>query len=412
MLMKLVNNITLWWGLLTGNIIPTNNIWNILLTGGEKLCLELCGFSHSYFIIYQSPGFLHTQTPASQTLLHQCSAQRIRKQKCNLMDNSGLHWFPILVSAGLWSHLFILLVCEVVGDFVPQPHHVLDGRLPDSPGSLAVGVKAAVRDLTSSPPPAPEAAPFVPIELRALEENSGAVVEHEHPAPPGVVRLPGVLQTDGAPVGAVDRSVAAAVRHLAPLQDGRAAPPGPEAAVPGVVEGGLLHLQLRPLVHHDTPGLQARGGDIAPSDRPPPALAVERGWDSGSEVWGVRCEVTSLSLSENTTSPGWVGGQVSGGGARHQDTVRDLEPLTVLQVETFPVAGVLRGEDGEVPQSHLALWYQGWQGSTTIFPPARCTESQRKTFSPISEFPSISIKLLNRLRRPFFVCLNMNIRRN
>ena len=288
MLMKLVNNITLWWGLLTGNIIPTNNIWNILLTGGEKLCLELCGFSHSYFIIYQSPGFLHTQTPASQTLLHQCSAQRIRKQKCNLMDNSGLHWFPILVSAGLWSHLFILLVCEVVGDFVPQPHHVLDGRLPDSPGSLAVGVKAAVRDLTSSPPPAPEAAPFVPIELRALEENSGAVVEHEHPAPPGVVRLPGVLQTDGAPVGAVDRSVAAAVRHLAPLQDGRAAPPGPEAAVPGVVEGGLLHLQLRPLVHHDTPGLQARGGDIAPSDRPPPALAVERGWDSGSEVWGVR----------------------------------------------------------------------------------------------------------------------------
>ena len=69
----------------------------------------------------------------------------------------------------------------------------------------------------------------------------------------------------------------------------------------------------------------------------------------------MRCEVISLSLSENTTSPGWVGGQVSGGGARDQDTVRDLEPLTVLQVETFPVAGVLRGEDGEVPQSHLAL---------------------------------------------------------
>ena len=37
------------------------------------------------------------------------------------------------------------------------------------------------------------------------------------------------------------------------------------------------------------------------------------------------------------------------------------------------------------------------------------TESQRKTFSPISEFPSMSIKLLNRLRRPFFVCLNMNL---
>ena len=55
----------------------------------------------------------------------------------------------------------------------------------------------------------------------------------------------------------------------------------------------------------------------------------------------MRCEVTSLSLSENTTSPGGVGGQVSGGGARDQDTVRDLEPLTVLQVETFPVAGVL-----------------------------------------------------------------------
>ena len=109
-------------------------------------------------------------------------------------------------------------------------------------------------------------------------------MEDEDPAAPGVCGLPGVVEAEGAPVGAVDRPVAPAVPHLALSQDDPAGPPGPEAAGPGVVERGLLHLQLSPAVHHDTPGLQAGGRNVTASDGAPPPLAVQRRRQSGSEV--------------------------------------------------------------------------------------------------------------------------------
>ena len=50
-------------------------------------------------------------------------------------------------------HLLILLISEVIGHLVVAPHHVLDGGLPDGPGTLPVGVKTAVGYGASSTPP-------------------------------------------------------------------------------------------------------------------------------------------------------------------------------------------------------------------------------------------------------------------
>ena len=227
-----------------------------------------------------------------------------------------------------WSHLFILLVCEVVCNFVPQSHHVLDGGLPDGPGSLAVGVEAAVWDLATAAPPAAKAAPLVAIELRTVEGNPGTVVQHEHPAAPGVVGLPGVVEADGAPVGAVDSSVAATVGELAVAHHGPAGSPGPEAAVPSVVERGPADLHLGCLVQHQATALQAGGGDVAVSDRPPPSLTVHGCGHSGSEM--ISLSLSLSSIEEYATSPWGIRGQVRGAGVGDQDTARDLKPLAVL----------------------------------------------------------------------------------
>ena len=60
--------------------------------------------------------------------------------------------------------LFILLVCEVVGDGVVLPDHVLDGGLPDGPGALPIGVVGAAPDLAAAAPPTPEATPLVRVK--------------------------------------------------------------------------------------------------------------------------------------------------------------------------------------------------------------------------------------------------------
>ena len=60
----------------------------------------------------------------------------------------------MIVVDTLITFLFVLLISEVVGDSVVLSGHILDGWLPDGPGSLTIGVEAAVSDVSSSTPPA------------------------------------------------------------------------------------------------------------------------------------------------------------------------------------------------------------------------------------------------------------------
>ena len=61
-------------------------------------------------------------------------------------------------------NLFIVFIREIVGDNIILPDHILDGRLPDGPRSLAIGVKAAVPDLASTTPPGAKTTPFVGVK--------------------------------------------------------------------------------------------------------------------------------------------------------------------------------------------------------------------------------------------------------
>ena len=80
-----------------------------------------------------------------------------------------------------------MLVCEVVGDGVVLPDHVLDGGLPDGPGALAVGVVGAAPDLPAPAPPTAEPAPLVGVKTRVAEKHARPVMEHKHPATSGVL---------------------------------------------------------------------------------------------------------------------------------------------------------------------------------------------------------------------------------